>query len=178
MDRGGLSTAEQAYFSSTIFATQYQLTTFHGNGLFDSNKWQNQYLASIYYHESATGLALCTYINIVLRQLPPNATVHCIMAEHLRSGLEASGEDLVLAWGSNLQLLLWILFMGATATAARKERIYFVQNLALVGKELGLLDLEDFLDMLRATIWSDTFYSRQSTILWDETSRSLPEPST
>ena len=172
MDRGSLDESERAYFSSTVFLTQYQLTQFHGNGIFDASEWQNPYIASIYSspnHDTSSCIGLCMYINIVLRKLPPKATLHYVMAKQLKCDLEKSGDDLVLTWGSDPELLLWILFMGAAATAGRLEHSYFVEKLAFVERKLQLSELEDFRKVLKATVWSDTFHSPQSTALWEET---------
>lgn len=40
--------------------------------------------------------------------------------------LEIVGDQLILTWAPNLELLLWILFMGAAATIGRIERSYLV----------------------------------------------------
>lgn len=173
MDRGKLSNKEQQFFTSTIYSTQYQLIAFQGKYMFDTDNRPDPYSKNIQHHEKATSLAFLIYINMILRKIPSNSAYHSVFAKHIRSSLEASGDFLTLAWASNLKILFWILFIAAIVTSDRSERSFFTRNLALVGGELALTNMGELMNLLRETVWSETFYSPQIATTWREMSNLL-----
>ena len=177
MDNKCTDGKELVYFSAAIFNTQYQITTFTARNIFVENHSHNleasRTFSSLLYR-NATSVSFCIYINMVLRKLPLRAVLHCTMATHLKSHLEKSGNELLLSWASNLELLLWVLFIGAAATIGSNERTYFVNHLKLVIMELQVTTLESFVRKLRLTVWSEAFCFPQSEVLWKEMGCSSP----
>ena len=161
---------ERQYFISTIFSVQYQLTCFTERNAIEDNRQDVQETRSSLFYRNSTSIGFCLYINMVLRKLPLQATLHSAMAEHIRSDLERSGDRLIPTWTPNLKLLLWILFMGASATIGRSEHSYFMRKMELVAIELDLWNLKDFIETIKATVWCEAFCLQQSKILWKEMS--------
>ena len=168
---------ELVYFGATIFNTQYQITTFTARNIFveaHSCKLEASRIFSSLLYRNATSISFCIYINMVLRKLPVRAMLHCTMAMHLKSELEKPGNELLLSWASNLELLLWVLFIGATGTIGSTERTYFINHLRLVITELHVTSFENFVKKLRLTVWSEAFCFPQSKVLWKEMRCSSP----
>ncbi len=173
LDKKCTDSKELAYFSAAIFNTQYQITTFTTRNIFveghSYNLEASRTFSSLLYR-NATSISFCIYINMVLRKLPLRAVLHVTMAMHLKSDLEKPGNELLHSWASNLELLLWVLFIGAAATTGSIERTYFMNHLKLVIMELRVTNFENFVRKLRLTVWSEAFCFPQSKVLWKEMS--------
>lgn len=166
---------EKVYFSAAIFNTQYKLTTFTANNAFVELRLydlEEPRIFSSLFCRNATSLSLCLYINMVLRKLPLRAALHSTMAMHVKADLEKTGSQLLLTWAPNLELLLWILSIGAIATNGRVERAYFIDCLELTVMKMRLMDQESFVKVLHLTVWSEGLCSLQSEILWTDISLS------
>lgn len=178
IDKECPSDDEKAYFSSNIFTTQYQLAKFNENMTHVPSTSHSQDTSkprSSQFYENPTYIALCIYINMVLRKLPLGIVLHYNMAKHLISALEVSSHNLFEDWALNLRVLLWLLFVGGAATTNRAEHSYFVRKLALVALRLRLSSFDSFINTLKETAWSKDFCTLHSTRLWNEMSTCLLE---
>jgi len=149
----------RAEFSNCVYLAEYRLLT-----LFEDVP-EN--------HESRImrkpwQLGVYLYVHLALRELPGVLPVEQNLLKRLKGALEASS-DLFGIWTGNLKLLLWIVFVGAAASAdGRVERGFFVRLLGLLRVQIGIRSLVEFVDVLRSVLWFEAFYRPHAVALWGE----------
>jgi hypothetical protein len=105
---------------------------------------------------------------MALRRLTPGMMVHYVMAKHLKRALEKGSQVMAHDWCDNLNLLLWMLFVGSIASPGRPEHSYFINHLKETGLSIGVLSLGGFKLALKNIVWSETFFASQSLNVWGE----------
>jgi hypothetical protein len=114
-------------------------------------------------------LAAHLFLHLETRELPVHSKMHQNMSERLKSLLPGE-EDLQLdgEWNPSLLILLWILFIGSSASVNPITKSYFVKYLIKVTEVLGLQLYEEFENTLRTTLWGENFCSPSCRIVWQQ----------
>jgi hypothetical protein len=108
------------------------------------------------------------YLYLVLREIPRTSQLLYRLVERLQDALEI---QLGGWWDSTFERrtwLVWILFMGGAASAGRFERWWFVKELGIVCKRLGIWNREGLEEMLRRVVWQDKWCGEHVRCLWND----------
>jgi hypothetical protein len=108
-------------------------------------------------------IAALLYLHIIIRELPHTAKMHHNALSHLASVLESFSpfisnlqEPAVQdpdTQSSRVELLAWVIFMGALAAEKRAERGTFVGMLQTVCATAHITTLEDIQSRLQRILW-------------------------
>lgn len=96
----------------------------------------------------------------------PDSALHRSLTTQLKSALEAS--DLKGLWGPHLDLLTWILLLGAFITAGQRERPWFVLNLARAARALKFKEWSAVRSLLLSFFYLDRIFLRGMRESWEE----------
>jgi hypothetical protein len=114
-------------------------------------------------------IASILYAHIILRELPRAAKMHSKLVSNLKFALEEQAVALVHTTSrKTLELLAWIFFAGAAATADAGERSYFITLLVRVCNGLGLDGRESLKKTLQGIAWLDRVCEGYFSLLWEE----------
>jgi hypothetical protein len=114
-------------------------------------------------------LAAHLYMHLAIRELPGTAKMHLKMLYDLKSSITLNFPSLFFqASDAILQVLLWILFIGAVASTDLNTRSFFVQNLQQVCTVLGVETEVDFQSLLKGVLWLDGFCLVHCARVWRE----------
>jgi hypothetical protein len=83
------------------------------------------------------------------------------------------GMDLQLFYGSHLDMLIWILFLGGNSSAGQLERPWFVSQLANAVMPRNLRRWEDVKETLLGFFYLDSAHQDAFKVLWAEVQRVL-----
>jgi hypothetical protein len=150
--------------ADAIYSTEYRLFQMQRNQIDHPNLMVNEINLA-----EPLRLGAHLFLHLAIRELPASSSMHQNMSERLKSTL-SDGECLELQGASNsaVSLLLWVFFMGYTASSNQVTKSYFVKYLIRVTKALGLYSLEKFEDNLRKTLWRERFCNLSSSKAWEE----------
>jgi hypothetical protein len=114
-------------------------------------------------------LAAHLYMHLAVRELPGTAKMHLNMLYDLKSSIAYDLSSLFFqASDASLQVLLWILFIGAAASTDLDTRSFFVQKLQPVCTVLGLETEADFAGLLKGVLWLEGFCLDHCAKVWME----------
>ena len=169
MSKPSISPQDQIMFSRGLYITEYKLLV-----ILDQNSEDDLIPLDRNSHiYGSTRLAAYLYLYMGLRELPRTTRINYTLARRLKGILEGNNADLLVVWKDDLHLLLWILFIGCTATFGTDERVYFVSHLKRIIPFMRLDTLEHFKDALKKVLWLSDFCEHESAALWKETSGAL-----
>jgi hypothetical protein len=118
-------------------------------------------------------LAAHLFLHLAVRELPKTAKMHLNMLNMLKVIVPRdSGFILLQKSNAGLQIILWVLFIGAAATPGQTS--HFVGHLRQACLSLGLSHQEDFIRALKGVLWSDKFCELYCSVVWDEISEKGP----
>ncbi|KAG4431745.1 hypothetical protein IFR05_012779 [Cadophora sp. M221] len=113
-------------------------------------------------------IAAHIYLWLAIRELPPTSELVYRLVQRLQGSLIG-----VLPgwWTSSRERqvwLLWIMFIGGIASAARLERLWFVSEMVDICPALGIWDEEALMGCLKNVLWQDEFCSDRLNLLWQD----------
>jgi hypothetical protein len=112
--------------------------------------------------------AVHLYLYLVIRETPQTSKIIDGMVLRLQDSLES---QLFQWWNSTIDCqiwLLWVLFIGYTASYGRDQRFWFVQQLAATTDLLGIFSQESLKIHLEKVLWQDAFCAGYCKTLWDD----------
>jgi hypothetical protein len=114
-------------------------------------------------------LAAHLYLHLAVRELPGTARMHLNMLGKLHAAVPESLANVVLLWDDlSLEVLLWVLFVGAAAARAHASRPVFVRRLREVSVAVGVASRADLEAALKGVLWLDRFCERHCEGIWAE----------
>jgi hypothetical protein len=108
------------------------------------------------------------WLYLVIREVPRTAQLLCRLVERLQEALEI---QLGGWWNSTFERqtwLLWMLFMGGAASAGKFERWWFVKELGIVCRTLGIWNREGLEEGLKRVLWQDAWCMDHARSLWND----------
>jgi hypothetical protein len=111
-------------------------------------------------------VAAVLYLYLMIREIPRGASIFFPLTEKLRGLLKhrLTGQPIE---GPALELAMWIVFLGATASPAEGDN-YFIQLLAFILEHLGLQEEDELRERLKKIIWVDDICNRYLSIMLAE----------
>lgn len=116
--------------------------------------------------EEACRLALLIFWFCNYQMSQPDSALNRTLTNQLKGALQAS--DLRGLWGPNLELLAWVLLLGAFISAGQRERPWFVLNLARLSRVLKFKEWVDVRALLSRFFYLDRVYAKEMQNSWDE----------
>ncbi|KAE9989238.1 hypothetical protein Vi05172_g4282 [Venturia inaequalis] len=118
----------------------------------------------------APTMAAHLYLHLGIRELPSKARMHRILLDTLVASLLVFSVEDVLPSpiDVSLPILMWVLFVGATAASSEIQRSYFVTRLQEITLILGILDLKQFSGQLGEVMYAEKFYEKHCPGVWEE----------
>jgi hypothetical protein len=118
----------------------------------------------------APTMAAHLYLHLGIRELPRTARMHRLMLDTLVTSLLAFSVDEVVpsSMDTSLPILMWVLFIGATASSDCTQRTYFLTRMQEVTLILGVMDLQHFVGTLQNIMWAEKYYEKHCPDIWDE----------
>jgi hypothetical protein len=112
-------------------------------------------------------VAAVLYLYLMIREIPRGARIFSPLTEKLRRLLKhrLTGQPIE---GPALELAIWIVFLGATASPAEGGDNYFIQLLAFILEHLGLQEEDELRERLKKIIWVDDICNRYLSIMLAE----------
>jgi hypothetical protein len=112
-------------------------------------------------------LAAHLFLHLAIRELPKTAKMHLNMLNILEATVSRDS-DFILLQRSNaaLQIILWVLFMGAAASPVQTGQ--FTKHLRQVCFSLELSHQADFVRALKGVLWSEKFCGHYCGVVWGE----------
>jgi hypothetical protein len=125
---------------------------------------------SEYDFSTAPMMAAHLYLHLGIRELPRTAKMHRLVIDTLVASLLAFSTDDVApsSMDISLPILMWVLFIGATASSDQIQRDYFVTRLQEITLVLGVMNLQQFVGILKDIMWADKFYEKYCSDVWEE----------
>jgi Fungal specific transcription factor domain len=113
------------------------------------------------------------YLHIIIREIPPTAKMHHNPISNLASVLESFSPFLPDlgdpdSQSSQLELLAWMMFIGALAAEERAERSVFVGTLSTICATLFITTREDLQSRLQRIMWRADLCDGFLEGLWGE----------
>ena len=108
------------------------------------------------------------WLYLVLREVPRTSQLLYRLVERLQDALEI---QLGGWWNSTYERrtwLLWMLFMGGATFAGRFERWWFVKELGMVCRTLGIWNREGLEEALKRVLWQDAWCKDHVRSLWND----------
>lgn len=107
------------------------------------------------------------FIGAAMRDIPSSAKLYLILLKRLRGAIDRPGVSIIKTWKelNNLNILLWALAVGA-CVAPRNKRLWWVEKVAEVMKELGIEGLDGLEGMLRGIAWTDYTFAKALRGVW------------
>lgn len=164
LDPGHSETLDRPAASNMIYNVEYELL--HINKEHAEDLELNECLYSFEAIPLKTAAHLWLYL--VIREIPRTSQLLSRLVERLQDGLEI---QLGGWWNSTYERqtwLLWMLFVGAAASAGRFERWWFVKELGMVCRILGIWHVEGLEDALKRVLWQDAWCKDHVQSLWND----------
>jgi hypothetical protein len=151
--------------SNAVYSVEHRLLSVRSDLSLNTEDSRSGYDFSM-----APTMAAHLYLHLGIRELPRAAKMHRLMLDTLVASLLAFSVDDVIPSSMKIYLpiLLWVLFIGATASSDRIQRVYFVTRLQEIVMILGVADLEHFVSILQDIMWTDKFYEKHCPGIWEE----------
>jgi hypothetical protein len=108
------------------------------------------------------------WLYLVIREIPRASQFLYRLVERLQDALEI---HLGGWWSSTYERqtwLLWMLFMGGAASAGRFERWWFVKELGMVCRAMGIWNREALEEALKRVVWQDAWCKDHVKSLWND----------
>ena len=150
--------------SKMIYNVEYELL--HLNKEHAEDLEPNQCL--IFFEAIPLKVAAHLWLYLVIRKVPRTSQLFFRLVERLQDGLET---QLGGWWSSTLERqtwLLWMLFMGGAASAGRYGRWWFVTEIGMVCRTLGIWNIEGLEDGLKRVLWQDAWCKDHVKSLWND----------
>lgn len=151
--------------SSAVYSVEHRLLSVRSDLLLNTEDSRFGYDFSM-----APTMAAHLYLHLGVRELPRTARMHRLMLDTLVASLLAFSMDDVLPSSmlTSLPILMWVLFIGATASSDCIQRRYFVSRLKETTLVLGVMDLQHFVCCLQEVMWADMYYEKHCFDVWEE----------
>jgi hypothetical protein len=95
--------------------------------------------------------------------------MHLNMLNKLHAALPDNIINAVLLWDTlSLEVLLWVLYIGAVAARAHKSRAEFVKRLKETSSVIGIASQSDFEATLKGVLWLEKFGKKHCSAIWTE----------
>jgi hypothetical protein len=154
-----LSLAERKIVSQVIYLTNHRLLM----EISDVN------------HNQAPGFEFCQaflvastlYLNLMIREIPRRARVHYPLTEKLQIIMNNNFPGKVIE-GLALEVIMWIIFIGAAANPPEERGNYFINLLALISENLGIREEHGLKNRLREVVWIDDICDGYLSNVWAE----------
>ncbi|KAK5996199.1 hypothetical protein PT974_04628 [Cladobotryum mycophilum] len=163
LNAGDGSTLDRATISLQIYNIEYDVLLLKESDIavVEPNRW----LAP-----EATLLKIAShlYLYLVIRDLPTGSSVFQNLVGRLQAVLEGQNEAWWELHGERQNWLLWILFMGYGAAGEREEKWWFVRNLMLVCRNLGIIASDELTAALRRILWREAWCKDCCQRLWKD----------
>lgn len=159
------STNYSLNISNAVYSVEHRLLSVRSDLLLNTEDSRFGYDFSM-----APTMAAHLYLHLGIRELPSKAKMHRIMLDTLVASLLAFSVDDVLPSPTDvsLSILMWVLFIGATAASSQIQRSYFVMRLQEITLILDIVDLRHFVSHLREVMCADKFYEKRCRDVWEE----------
>jgi hypothetical protein len=116
--------------------------------------------------EESCRIAAIIYMKIVFCQVEPAAPIHISLSNRLRIALMQT--KLQSCWDNLSELLLWVLFIGATVAQRGPTRSWLLVVSKMVCSYLQKLSWHDVKEILSKYLWSDRILEGRGRRLWLE----------
>lgn len=116
--------------------------------------------------EECCCIALLLYDHTVLRVMPRGSAIIVEHSTGLKDALTRISLDIEV-WGTDRQLLLWILFIGFSSTIDVSMRYWFAcQAQEIVLESPWIIEAKDLQKILKTFLWSEKGHVRSFDELW------------
>jgi hypothetical protein len=116
--------------------------------------------------EESCRIAAMIYIKTVFFQVEPTAPIHISLVDRLRIALMQT--NLQLCWNNLSELLLWVLFIGATVAQRGPTRLWLLAMSKTVCSYLQKSSWHGVKEILSNYLWSDRILEDRCRHLWLE----------
>jgi hypothetical protein len=107
-------------------------------------------------------IAAAVHVKNVFRQIPPTSAVYNKLGVDLKASLLRT--DLASLWGENIEILLWIAFMGGVAASSGQS--WYTSLIARICHFLGITTWQESRQILETFLWSDERCEAPCKMLW------------
>jgi hypothetical protein len=153
--------------SNAVYSVEHRLSSLRASSF--ANEGELRYSSSTIDLSQTLLLAAHLYIHLAIRELPGTAKMHLRMLQDLRASIPFDLSSLLFqASEAYLDILLWILFLGAAAAIEESTKHFFVQNLQHVCAVLAVDSKTDFENAIRGVLWLDGFCLNHCAAIWAE----------
>jgi hypothetical protein len=108
------------------------------------------------------------FLYLVIREIPHTSQLLFRLVERLQEAMEIQLGGWWDATDERRTWLLWMLFMGGSATAGRLERWWFVKEMEIVCGGLGIRSEQGFRDALKRALWQEAWCADHCMSLWND----------
>jgi hypothetical protein len=123
------------------------------------------------YIQESSRVAALLYANRVLRAMPNNAAMISHLLHHLMRCLQRT--NLENRWGKYPELLLWVMFLGGTATTTTADHIWFVTQVMTLAAALELRSWSDVKGVLERYLYPEHALEKLCVSFWEEIEKAL-----
>lgn len=150
--------------SNAVYSVEHRLLSVRSDLLLNTEDSRFGYDLSM-----ASTMAAHLYLHLGIRELPQKAKMHRIMLDTLVTSLLALSVNDILPSPIDISLpiLMWVLFIGATAASDQLQQSYFATRLQEITLILGIIDLQHFVCHLREVMCADKFYEKYCPDVWE-----------
>ena len=108
------------------------------------------------------------WLYLFIRELPRTSQLLYHLVQRLQNKLEIHLDGW---WSSNYERqtwLLWMLFMGAAASAGRYERWWFVKEMSTVCRAMRIWSREELEEALKRVLWQHVWCQDYVKSVWND----------
>jgi hypothetical protein len=117
--------------------------------------------------------AALIFVYAVLRAVPLNTKIFSILLSRLRIAVDRPNTQLIEVWKreKNLNMLLWVFFIGC-CVAAGAEQQWWIAQLSRLCEEMGVDSRHNLEHKMRHVAWTDLFFDDKIDGIWAEVMQS------
>lgn len=123
------------------------------------------------YIQESSRIAALLYANRVLRAMPNNAAMIGQLLHLLMRCLQRTNLD--RRWGKYSELLLWVLFLGGTATTTAADHIWFVTQVTILAAALKLKSWMEVKGILERYLYPEHVLEKLCISFWEDIEAAL-----
>ncbi|KAF2420282.1 hypothetical protein EJ08DRAFT_28454 [Tothia fuscella] len=157
---------ERKQISMAVYTTEYALLLLRSS---EEDTAITELVHNVFNLSNVLLLAAHLYLHLAIRELPGTAKMHLNMLNQLYRAIPDNLSVAVLLWdNSSLEVVIWVLFIGAAAADGHACRKFFVQKLREVIVVLEVLNRVEFEETLRGVLWLNRFCKTHCFQVWAE----------
>ena len=116
--------------------------------------------------QEACRQAFIVFSNLHYNIIQPSSKIARCLTEDLKNALERT--DLKSCWGTANTMLFWTLFLGAHMSLGERERVWFVNMLAMVAPTFQVREWFQVRAVLARFYYVDRVFQDPLRRVWDE----------